>query len=77
MFIPSQKRAGSPFRPKSTAAGPCPMGGFGESINAKIDWTHFSAGVTNTVKELGVYRRRKKEPESLYFSWCAFPRYVL
>lgn len=28
-------------------------------------------------KELGVYRRRKKEPESLYFSWCAgfcFPK---
>ena len=30
--------------------------------------------------ELGVYRRRKKEPESLCFSWCArfaFPGYVL
>ena len=49
----------------------------GKASMQKLIGPIFRAGVTNTVKELGVYRRRKKEPESLYFSWCArfcFPK---
>lgn len=57
------------------------MGGFGESINAKIDWTHFPGRCHKYIqsKSLGsIFAGRKNLNHCIFLGVpaFAFPRYV-